>query len=235
MSSGESLQLEARRQTLTVPVARQVLFYSFYFSQGTPEIQENLFTYIHLIRPAWRLDNENWDALFALASPIEHFANLGFHEFFQAGQDRIIEELDAIVPYLYLILNGNPALPAIRDVLVGELMADIIAKDYRYLVEYGRRPKTEVTYAAQHPGYGYNPMIDPYLSHFCYYALLGNTCGVPEFDELFAEVGMHVQERTPVFAEVIMQHDVARDKLKDVIAAFNLHHDVAVQLDSLHL
>jgi len=235
MRNHEAAQREARKQTLTVEMARQVMFYSFYFSQGTPEIQENLLQYIHLIRPAWRLPTENWDRLFAIVPAIERYADLGFHEFFKAGQDRIIEELDAIVPYMYLILNSEAADPATRNELVGEIIVGIIGQDYRYLVEQGRRPKAEVTYTAQHPGHGFNPMIDPYLSHFCYYALLGNTCGVPEFDELYAEIGTHAKGRTALFEEVIVQHDVTREKLRDVIAVFNLQNADIVNIDNMNL
>lgn len=42
---------------LTAEYASQLLFQSFYFSQGDNNLQENMFKYLHLLHPSWKMSD----------------------------------------------------------------------------------------------------------------------------------------------------------------------------------
>lgn len=66
-------------ELLTLPIARQVLFLSFRFSQGSPQVQELLLVAVSLRCPSWSLTEEMAQAVVSLSGSIERLAQTGVH------------------------------------------------------------------------------------------------------------------------------------------------------------
>jgi hypothetical protein len=237
-----SVDLENRKNVLTHGVARQVMIASFLFSQGSDALQKNLLHYLHTIRPSWRVTPALRENLNQQLRPLQTLIQQGIHKnIFLAGVDTdyVKSNVEDDVEGMQAIFNGEQAFEEDTLPLLGTIMAQMLERDYTYLVEFGNRPKAE-TFALHHLWQdtpSYSPLKDAYLSHFCYFGILRKDTGIPEFNELFADIGNHVQDRSTLFEHTLshQSHKILTPEyeytpyaalLEDVVRAYNRrHHD----------
>ncbi|TSC64971.1 MAG: hypothetical protein CEO22_643 [Candidatus Berkelbacteria bacterium Gr01-1014_85] len=201
---------------LSTEHAAKLLYFSFYFSQGLPALQVEIFQWLHQRYPSYRGDTLNKAQLLeTLLRSVEKTvpekatgpdgANAT-----HAGIDRhkVLSEIESYSVRLLGCLNGEQ-VHSLLDYgqLTTSIATKMIRRDYHYLVERGSRPRFK-------QGDRNGPMHDPFLSHVCYYALMGRPTGVPEYDHLMQAVA------------TIIRRDFSQDnQLIAVIARFNrLHH-----------
>jgi hypothetical protein len=209
---------------LTLPLARQALFESFWISQGDPALQQLLFGWLHLARPAWRVTNDLLEPLVAqlTRASLALVARGGHTEVNRAAIEhevrvqaaRLQEELAC--PF---IADEEEAREACRETLAA-LVRMCVARDYRFLCEAAReRPLSAA-------GSGH-PHRDRWFSFVCYYLLAHHQLGCLAFDELLVELrrtlrgeeseasailhlALHDQPALPVYleelTEVYLQH-----------------------------
>lgn len=216
----------AEPQSLEFGRAKSLLIRSFQFSQGHTHLQSNIYRWLHINYPAYRLNHELKSRLEVqlrralpgivrlpnthFSSPeevIRHPQNM----FTQSGLIPIPpSEIETVLirelRIFQEILSGSQ--PHIKDyiALMDELAYGIIKRDHQYIVAGGgreRRGKEGST----------SPDDDKFLSHICYYCLLGMPTGTPEYDEMFRQL-----------KEYIIANFEQEKLLHDVITVYNRHH-----------
>ena len=193
---------EIPQDELTAEYAAKLLFHSFRFSQGSPGTQRLLFQFIHELHPDWRINVDMNEAVLARANNLVnnymfkkggsnrrsvHALKTGF----QDGQNKNISKSDtreSIQDMLTIMAdNLESYIPKDEDnipKLAHAIMLDIAESDGDYLLrDSNRRPHVLAS-----DGNKKSPFTDPWFSFICFYALEGNTTGISEFDELFAEI-----------------------------------------------
>jgi hypothetical protein len=217
--------LAARKRLLTLGIALQVMVMGFFLSQGDPHLQHCLYRYLHAICPDWRVSEEMKIALQRQIQPVRTISEQGMHTTAYDPQD-IINNLEAETNAMQLIFNGPGLLHSALGPLIGEIITGIVVRDYKYLVEDGARPRGEehhLHHLLQHTAF-YNPMKDPYLSHFCYFGVLGKGTGMPEFNQMFDEIRQHITGRSALFENLMTPQSSLARKLPLVIEAYNRKH-----------
>jgi hypothetical protein len=223
--------LAARKRLLTLGIALQVMVMGFFLSQGDPYLQHCLYRYLHAVCPDWRVSEEMKIALQRQIQPVRKITEQGMHTTAYDPQD-IINNLEAETNAMQLIFNGPGLLHSAIGPLIGEILTAIVARDYKYLVEDGARPKGEEHYLHHLLQYTslYNPMKDPYLSHFCYFGILGKGTGIPEFNQMFDEIRQHVTGGSALFENLLLLQSSLARKLPLVIEAYNRKHCDSISL-----
>jgi hypothetical protein len=179
-------------QELAPEYAGRILFNSFRFSQGDPVLQHQIFAYLHEIRPNWRIDVPQEEALKATAKKLHEHVAVGARP---AGERAILHtmiestdfgsELDSAISWLKKTFSGEPIghYNGIRFIV-----DKIITRDANYLLYTdGGRPRT-----FHRPDLEKSEMGDPWLSHAIYYGIEGHTTGIPEYDQMFHELGDYI-------------------------------------------
>lgn len=198
---------------LTIEVARQLLFTSFFLSQGDGPLQACYFDYLALQCPAWRLESYHCTALEQMLRPtIAQLEKRGVHKTILTSE--LEDELSKQVRAMQLAFASPPVD---RMHLYKLILRNMIARDWRFLCEIGSRPAraTRTALHASHPRY------DPYLSHVCYFLLLKQTIGIVLFDQLFQELSAQILEKGLAFTSLSVLDYM---RLGEVIAIYNLHH-----------
>jgi hypothetical protein len=219
---------------LTLPMARHVLFLSFSLSQGEPHLQWYLFHAVALLRPQWRVSDEDRRALEHLSSVIVSLAKRGVHLSFR-DTESISSELGKQITLFAEVLAHGPhptrhfvhrfgkelvVVPPSTDVgehLLCHLLGGFLSRDYHFLCQGSGRPRP---LAADHPS---APQHDPMHSFFCQYVLLRQRCGCAVFDELFEEMAQVLSQRNALVSELFKLPCVA-SAITELIACHNAHH-----------
>lgn len=189
---------------------RKLLFWSFFFSQGEPELQWDIFSYIHCLHPEWKITNtmrEHIERL--LCSQVGRFltrSNGSVHARIMNADSKIQPEVSMRARQLQDVLNGLRIQKA--RVLI-DLCRNLIGRDHEYLVETDGRPLREAV--------DQNIYRDRYLSHLCHFGFHGRTTHVPEYDQMFADVMKELREQ----AEMGLHR---RSKLRKIVERYNHHH-----------
>lgn len=223
--------LEARKAKLTPQTAKQVFFHSFYFSQGSPVMQQTLFRYIHTIRPQWRIDPQIYEFLLSLEDTALKLHGHGMHAAFINGEKGLGEielQADMMVKVFNKVSMADP--PA--DSFCGTLLEMMIERDFEYLCHQRGRPGRSRGYAIPYGSEDYSIFKDPLLSHLCHFCILGNKCHVAEFDELCSMLGYHLASSAQLFEDRVFQHDTLKEKLRGVVEVFNASHATSIRFDS---
>lgn len=181
---------ESDRETLTLPVAKRALINSFYISQGDPGTQRSIFLALHEIRPHWKVDDvlkqQLIDAGISTASIILF---PGGEKTFHRSISRepldpssshfslIAEEIKKRTNQMQEIFNSKKEEEEDNQDL-HFILNGIIKKDHVNLCERGGRQRSK------NEGQ-YDPRMDPFLSHLCYYGIEANSTGMVEFDLIF--------------------------------------------------
>ncbi len=212
-------------QTLTLPIARQVLQESFHLSQGDPILQGYLLRYVAVCRPAWRLSEDGGQMLrVQLVPTIRALTARGMH--CPLTRWKAQRELANMVEVMCVTFEQARAD---RSDLVISILRGFFFRDWRWLCDQAGRPRS---------GDPSLPHCDPYLSFFCHYLLLGHQTGVDVFDELLAELRDAVTSRSALY-EAAMDYPSATLCLSEVIAVHNEKHpesrvpDLTVEEDDM--
>jgi hypothetical protein len=203
-------------EALTLPVARQVFMLSYYFSQGSPKFQDDLIRYLALLRPGWRLSDQDCAALQGLLHSILALPKRGVHQPYHHSVAEIKQDIwdERLTLWRAFQATRIPGSEQAREQLAPRLMDWFIERDWRFLVEIGERTRAARKRAMV------SPRCDPHLSFFCHYILLPyHSAGSPVYDELLTDVAEEVTRHGGVaglladplrqkrVAEVLDQHN----------------------------
>lgn len=209
----ESIDLvkkESAHRSLSFKHLSKLFYYSYYFSQGSQDLQSGIFHWIHYEYPLYcidfsknvgygrllkgimqatrkRIENKQHPSLVTESISEDTSFMLGI-PYIKARdsesqiQSSVYNELNQMI----LILNEQKhqqQLPNyMQDNIITTLITNIIQRDYKYLViEKGRKRTNNSTEAKNH-------LSDPYLSHICEYGFLGSATGIFEYDHMFDEI-----------------------------------------------
>lgn len=203
---------------LTLPLARQLLMLSYFFSQGLPAFQDALIRYIAVwLRPGWRMSDRDCAALRGLAPSILALPERGVHQLYNLSVSEVYQDVDDERLVMWRAFQGPESQhPGDRCEMVTQLMDWFYSRDWRFLVEVGQRVRVSSA------SYSSNPHRDEHLSLFCHYILLRNSSGCPVFDELLADVAAEVARRGGVGG--LLADPDRRERLAGVLEQHNRWH-----------
>lgn len=200
---------------LSVAHAQTILFRSFLLSQGDGSLQRKLLRYLAMTHPTWRLaEQAEQDLVLATIRACSRFLAGTWHQEMTASL--IESEVREYVGEFCNALKEDPRKD--HPLLLGELMMDIIRRDYYYLVTADGRPRSisESVRASATPSAAY-------FSHFCHYGLLHRPTGAAEFDALFVEMAQAFHEQGETWQHCLMS-PTDRPRLKQVLVTHNAHY-----------
>lgn len=204
----------------TLPLAKQVFLTSFYLSQGYPSLQHYLLHAVALLRPAWRLSEEDRQALEGLGSTIHLLAARKVHPpFIKPGE--VEKELREQSTLLQRELAHTTILTGDWDEVLFQVLECFIARDHRYLIRLQGRSRPSHT-GTEVP----RPRHDPHLSFFCHYILLRQSVGCEVFDELLMKAADAWTDQGSVFQR-LMSLSFLRSWLPKIVALHNATHSQA--------
>lgn len=205
--------------SLPLPLAKHIVFRAFLLSQGHTAIQTHLFGYIALTHPDWLLPDEKLDHLISeVVMAFNRFFARGWHPPIENFTARMLEEeVSEAVLALQYVLNRTTVD---KEMLLSTLWVEIVRRDHHFLVLQPGRARERFHHEAHSPA-------ARYFSHLCQYGLLHVPIGLPEFDQLFREVGFALQERTAIFRRGMAQPE-APAQLAQVIIVHNLYYPDAL-------
>lgn len=185
--------LSSPEETPTAAYLENILFNTYYFSQGTSDLQKDIMQYIHKIRPTWSVSDEIGSEVFSLNQDrIRRFLTHSQHSPVAAKPNHSVvhpaieketdipEETQTRVEQFKDIVNGNYDNRESVSNLLNRITIRIIKRDFHWLYEKNGRPRRHSNTTS--------PQTDPWLSHFFYYALEEHSTGIKEFDEMFRGV-----------------------------------------------
>ena len=218
------------------PTAEKVanlLFFSFKYSQGSfmSGFQNLIFEYLRELHPDWRF---NKDQQAAVKQLLGEKVNKYFHmEEGKTLPDKKVTRYHTAHQYGY-DYNQNPEKPiddkliAVNvdtvansffsrttddhepwyphEELVKILTSGAIQRDHTFLVRVGGRPRS----GRQNPH-----AHERFQSQTIHYAIEGNSTSIPEYDQMFSEIGTHIQnggisdkdtQNLSEIKEVVAQH-----------------------------
>jgi len=210
--------------------AKNILFSSFYFSQGSKYLQHDIFRYLHRLRPNWHMDYAfPWQLIqdekfqekaygVVLSNGEKHPTHFrtGQPINIDDAQSNLLEEAHALVRHL----NGEIEDMESDDNLLATLTWEVIGQDQEHLIEKGGRPRGAKNAISQTDSL--SPYEDPYLSHFCYYILARNKTGIDEFDSIFADIRRKWSLSLSIAAPE--QRPRILENLRQIIEVYNAHH-----------
>lgn len=179
---------EAEPKPLTAEYAARLFFWSFRISQGNQELQEEIFVYLHHLRPHWRIDDPIKEEFKRIAeAQVTKFLNTtkGEATLHMVFDNPVSETLNDGLFMWHLMIGILNEEDEPANVKLSDITDGILDKDLQYLIERGRpRSTSEETPAIPSS----LPSRDPFLSHFYYYGLEQHRTGLPEYDQLFRDV-----------------------------------------------
>lgn len=178
-------ELEARG-TLTPEYAAHLLYHSFRHSQGSPNLQERIFNYVHFTRPEWRIAPKDKPTIRRLSGKLiskylgedNHKKGVMLHS--PVKDYDLDRNLDAGIDDMEKTFNGIHSFHREKGDLVSAITGDVIFHDLKFLELKTGRPRI--------PGSSEKPAMDPWLSFIVHFGLNRNPTGVTEFDEMYGEV-----------------------------------------------
>lgn len=148
----------------------KILIGSFRFSQGDSLLQKSLLSLV-----AWnnrgRISPDTIKEAFPIARDAANkiIRNSQLHTVTGDASSQVLE----FAEYFSKSLDSSP--PHLDFVT-----RSLINRDCKFLGSRSGRDRSE--------GERVTPANDPYLSHFIYYGLLGNSTGTPEYDQIFQQL-----------------------------------------------
>lgn len=191
---------------LTLQHAALLFFHSYDHAQGSPPLQRQIFNFVHLMKPNWKIyDNFRDNELRPLAlEKISRFLNSGKNHLPVPSTKSIEQDLDDRLNDFQNALNPqNNDTSRQIDHAVLSISKGIVYMDFENLVVRDGRP--------------YNK--DHWKSYLCHHGLLGNTTNIPEFDIMYKMVNNFI--RTPGHLSHMTETDA---KLDAVISKFLEKH-----------
>jgi len=219
-------------EPLTAEKASKLLFLSYRFSQGLPSLQKNIFRYIKVCHPEWRIDDALKEQIYERSEKIfidyMKIAKGKGHASVAAGGADIDEEV--IKKDLSRELNEmshifSKGAEDVDETLKHRVREDIaiglITRDYEFLSREKGRPRS----SDEQQGKGVH--ADPFLSHLCYYGIEGHKTGSEEYDQMFSDVIGYIRtvkatQRGEIESLPLLERELP--KLDEVIERYNETH-----------
>ncbi|HEU5379997.1 MAG TPA: hypothetical protein VFV38_31630 [Ktedonobacteraceae bacterium] len=204
---------------LPVSLAKNIVFRAFLLAQGNAAIQARLFEYVALMQPRWRMADEALSDLISQVTVAFHrFFAQGWHQQTSATAPHLLEQEvgEAVLALQYALAHSLVE----RELLLSELWVDIVRRDHFFLVTKEGRLRSKSPHVTVSPA-------APYFSHLCQYGFGQIPVGLAEFDQLFREITLALQEHTAIFRRRMAQPDVP-EQLTQVIAVHNRHYPDAL-------
>lgn len=178
------------RQRLTPQYASLILVHSYRHSQGAPPIQRLIFSYLHFIRPEWKI------SIGDKPKAIDLSKEMIFSFLYGKGNKRKERRvtLHENRPNIYVTINDirnqldimqtefnnqENLEPENKKKLVEEIAKEITFRDLKFLERKNGRKRNPDSK---------KPLMDPWLSHLVHFGLNGNSTRVPEFDEMYEDI-----------------------------------------------
>jgi hypothetical protein len=202
---------------LSVSHAQNILFRSFLLSQGDGGLQRGLLRYLAMTHPTWRLARQaEQDLAPATIRACTRFLAGNWHR--EMTAPLIEKEVCEYSEEFSDALKEDPRKE--RPLLLGELMTDIVKRDYYYLVAKDGRPRPRAIAGSARTGA--TPRA-AYFSHFCHYGLLHQPTGAAEFDELFAEIAQAFHDQGETWHHCLAR-PADRLRLRRVLVTHNTRY-----------
>ena len=210
---------------LTSVYVARLIFYSFYFSQGSAKLQRIMFHYISLAFPTYSVQQDQREEIRAqlLRMTIAYIDEPGkstegahrhSHQDIKTIEDTCVDWTDIAIGFF---LKTRKPSSRRGKALIANICYLAITRDHKFIVQLaGRSRKTScLTHA----------IYDPLLSQVCHYGLRGNRTGSCEFDLIYNRIANRILETG---------HDFQPNykcRLSKVITVFNNASDPALHLN----
>lgn len=223
-----------KERVLDLNYLRKILFLSYKFSQGNPGLQYEIFQYIHVLHPDWKMDNElkskALEEIRRLAKQYIPYSQSESEEVNPSGklqhaskgstdtitEKQIDDDVQSRIEEIQQALNERTPYKDEKDEIVRKITDITMRMDHRYLSRPEGRTRGEIPKDRQ------TPQTDPFISFLCYYGLQGNLTGLEEFDAMFKDVSGVVLEDG--LAPDPVWHKTKLDKFHKIIGFYNEHH-----------
>jgi len=170
--------------------ASLVLFNSFRHSQGIPIMQRDIFSYVHIVTPELKITPEDKPKVLELSRKMitsflygkghDRKEGVTLHANYPPKNivnDRIAEELDEMQERFN---DKEKPTPEKKRELIQKIADTIIDRDLGFLEREDGRNKI--------PHNSRKPFMDSWLSYIVHFGLNRNSTGVPELDEVYADI-----------------------------------------------
>jgi hypothetical protein len=158
--------------TLAPEYTSDIVVATFRHSQGAANFQKDIFDYIHLIRPHWRIPQEDIASITGQMLPeiVGHVKSANH----MPTEQPILLELNRVVGEFKASLNRSTP-PLEKQVIVERLVEYTLLRDHYFLSSTKARPR----------GTGYT--TDQFASFFRDFVLGSQSTGFPELDEMYKD------------------------------------------------
>lgn len=194
MAIGESVEVVLPRnpenaEKLTPRYASLVLFNSFRHSQGMPVLQRDIFSYIHIIRPTWKITREDKPKILEISQKMILSFLFGTHgrkegvtlhnsyPYKDRANTEIVYALADMEDQFSYEAKSDPEK---KRELVKKIADATTGKDLEFLSKENARNKI--------PNNSRRPFMDSWLSFIVHFGLNKNSTGVPELDEMYKDI-----------------------------------------------
>lgn len=199
-----------------IGLKRKILMATFQFSQGDEILQRTIFQYLKALHPDWELKEADESKLFDESVELarsrfndpRHHYHVETKEHWSGLPSEVVTFKEGL-RYARVYLNGTVKE---RSELIPDIFRHIALKDWWFTVH--KLGRGYIPDGTSH----YNPYKDPWRSDLCYFGFLGHTTGLPEFDQMFAEVVRYWQLHSD------KNKDADADMIRSVVDSFNSHH-----------
>ncbi len=205
----EKPDISGEKTELSTHEISRIIFWSFYFSQGSIDIQKDIFKYLAIEHPQWNAylsADDRAEVMRYIIESVEQMAQSGKHipvlpDFAEWQTDA---EIDAFVEQLTTTTKTE---------VTSDDKAKLLDAMTHDMLLSGKRFFSGDTNSSKH-------RQGAALSFVCEYGLLGTKTALPEFDALFKEIAvrMHQNNNSGGYNEETLA------LLHDVVAAHNAAH-----------
>jgi hypothetical protein len=157
----------------------RALIDSFFFSQGSPALQEWIFHYFRHVYPELWVPHseEERESVLDVAEPVAAQV-LRSH---QLHKDVGTKEIGRVAEQLDVLVSVFSSEPRPLPETVQAVAERITFRDEYYRTYKGSRPRNE-------GGNPHNPRTDRHLSQLCHFGLQGHAAGLPMYTGMFRDV-----------------------------------------------
>ncbi len=202
---------ERQKGELSIQYATKLLFSSFRFSQGYPDLQDLFFQYIHQLHPEWKIDETFAAELFESSKKVLiNFLNPGEQDSSTTLTKKISlhnPDPDTEMPFSVETIENDTQMeiknmmayfngetpdteedtdkqlePNVPSQVLSKIAVYLIERDEQFATGYSERIRKNMETDGTER---YSPYKDPHLSYLCYFGLEGHSTGIAEYDHMF--------------------------------------------------
>jgi hypothetical protein len=173
-----------KKGSLSPEKVQQLLLFSFRFSQGSEDLQDTIFEYLHEKFPKYKVNPDDYNLIMSeLSSKIKKLFDPKGIRHSLGNEPSIVPQTRTQFLKLEEVLNSDefPSYPEDDNVILTEMFSLMLDKDILYTVhKEGGRPSGVVN-AKQ-------PQQDKFSSHFVDYGMRRVKTGMSEYDQMFEDL-----------------------------------------------